>query len=164
MVLIDNQNLYYPCSKEIPDRLLDYRKLKDFLVSDRSLFRIVAFVVDDGTHNSDKFFKALQKIGIELKTKNLKIFGDGKKKGDCDVDITVEAMRDAGRVDTVVLVSGDEDFVPLVRELQRLGKKVEVVSWESSISQGLWRVADKFYNLSEWKLKISILHNNVDGV
>jgi uncharacterized protein (TIGR00288 family) len=104
----------------------------------------------------------LRGIGIDLRIKPLKIFGNGKRKGDCDVDITVEALRllyTKAEFDTLVLVSGDGDFVPLVKEMQDFGKRVEVVSWSSNIAEELWRASDEYCNLSEFKDIISIPRN-----
>jgi uncharacterized LabA/DUF88 family protein len=86
-------------------------------------------------------------MGIEIKTKDLQSFVDGTKKADWDVAITVDAIRIAPRVDVVVIVSGDGDFVPLVEYLQTM-TQVEVISFGQSTSQKLKETADDFMDLS----------------
>ena len=78
------------------------------------------------------------------------MFHTGTKKGDWDVGLTVDVMRMANRLDTVILVSGDGDFVPLVEYLQNYtGTQVEVVSFGQSTSARLREAADDFVDLSE---------------
>jgi uncharacterized LabA/DUF88 family protein len=64
-------------------------------------------------------------------------------KGNCDVDLTVDVMLHAGRLDRVVLVTGDGDFVRLVHALQDQGIRVEVMAI-SRISSDLREAADFF--------------------
>jgi uncharacterized protein (TIGR00288 family) len=92
----------------------------------------------------------LTKLGIETRTKELQIFSGGAKKGDWDVGIAVDAMKMAPKLDAVVLVAGDGDFIPLVEYLQSTyGTQVEVVSFGKSSSMKLKEVADDFLDLSE---------------
>jgi len=45
-----------------------------------------------------------------------------------DIELTVDAMELADRVDQIVLFSGDGDFRSLVEAVQRRGVRVTVVS------------------------------------
>ena len=58
--------------------------------------------------------EALEKVGIEVKTKDLQVFFGGAKKADWDVGLAVDAIKHSSKVDAIVLASGDGDFVPLV--------------------------------------------------
>jgi uncharacterized protein (TIGR00288 family) len=94
------------------------------------------------------FFEALEKIGIETKTKNLQIFAGGAKKGDWDVGLAVDAIKLAPKLDTIIIISGDGDFVPLVEFLKmNQGCQVEVVSFGKSSSARLKEAADDFIDL-----------------
>jgi uncharacterized LabA/DUF88 family protein len=73
----------------------------------------------------------------------------GSKKADWDVGLTVDAIKMSPRLDSVVIVSGDGDFVPLVEYLQTIGVQVEVVSFGKSTSGKLREVIDDFIDLSE---------------
>jgi uncharacterized LabA/DUF88 family protein len=57
-------------------------------------------------------------------------------------------MKMAPRLDAVVLVAGDGDFLPLVEYLQGMLVQVEVVSFGKSTSMKLKDAADDFLDLS----------------
>ena len=81
--------------------------------------------------------------------------GRRKVKGNMDIELTVDAMELAPRVDHIVLFSGDGDFRPLVESLQRQGVRVSVVSTIRSqppmIADELRRQADNFIELEDLK-------------
>jgi len=108
----------------------------------------VAYVIRTEAGDEKNFFEALEKLGIETKIKDLQVFHTGSKKGDWDVGLAVDALKTAPRLDTVVIVSGDGDFVPLVEYLQTM-TQVEVISFGKSTSARLREVADDFTDLSE---------------
>ena len=75
------------------------------------------------------------KLGIETKTKDLQIFFGGAKKADWDVGLTVDAIKIAPKLDTVIIVSGDGDYIPLIEYLQTSqGCQVEVIAFGKSSS------------------------------
>ena len=122
--------------------------LKD-AVAGRKLVRAIAYVITSEGGEEQGFFDALTKLGIVTRTKELQIFSGGAKKGDWDVGIAVDAMKMAPKLDAVVLVAGDGDFIPLVEYLQSTyGTQVEVVSFGKSSSMKLKEVADDFLDLS----------------
>ncbi len=89
-------------------------------------------------------------MGIEAKTKDLQIFGSGAKKADWDVGLAIDAVKLAPKLDTVILVTGDGDFVPLVQYLQmNQGCQVEVVSFGKSTSAKLIEATDDFIDLDQ---------------
>ena len=148
-VFIDTQNLYHSARNLYKARVNFGAVLKD-AVAGRKLLRAVAYVIATEAGDEKNFFEALIKLGIETKTKDLQVFHTGTKKGDWDVGLTVDVMRMANRLDAVILVSGDGDFVPLVEYLQNYtGTQVEVVSFGKSTSARLREVADDFVDLSE---------------
>ena len=78
----------------------------------------------------------------------MQIFSGGAKKADWDVGLAVDAIKMSPRLDCVVIVSGDGDFVPLVEYLQTIGVQVEVVSFGKSTSGKLREATDDFVDLS----------------
>ncbi|OGI76018.1 hypothetical protein A3C67_01460 [Candidatus Nomurabacteria bacterium RIFCSPHIGHO2_02_FULL_42_19] len=148
-VFIDTQNLYHSARNLYKARVNFGAVLKD-AVAGRKLVRAVAYVITTEAGDEKNFFEALEKLGIETKTKDLQVFSSGTKKGDWDVGLTVDVMKMANRLDTVVIVSGDGDFIPLVKYLQHhTGTQVEVVSFGKSTSGKLREAADDFLDLSE---------------
>jgi len=87
----------------------------------------------------------------------LQIFPGGIKKGDWDVGITVDAIRlGESSVDSLVLGTGDGDFVPLVEYLKNRGRQVEVIAFGRSTSAKLKEVADEFIDMSANPKKFTI--------
>jgi uncharacterized LabA/DUF88 family protein len=147
-VFIDTQNLYHSARNLYKARVNFGAVLKD-AVAGRKLVRAVAYVITTEAGDEKNFFEALAKLGIETKTKDLQIFAGGSKKADWDVGLAVDAIKMVQRLDSVVIVSGDGDFIPLVEYLQTMGVQVEVVSFGQSTSGKLREVVDDFVDLSE---------------
>jgi uncharacterized LabA/DUF88 family protein len=146
-VFIDTQNLYHSARNLYQARVNFGSVLKD-AVAGRKLVRAVAYVITTEAGDEKNFFEALSKLGIETKTKDLQIFAGGAKKADWDVGLAVDAIKMAPRLDSVVIVSGDGDFIPLVEYLQTIGVQVEVVSFGKSTSGKLREAVDDFVDLS----------------
>jgi len=99
----------------------------------------------------------LQYNGYSLVTKTAKEYTDAmgrrKVRGNMDIELAVDAMELASRLDHAVLFSGDGDFRPLVESLQRQGVRVSVVSTirtpSPMIGDELRRQADNFIELDE---------------
>lgn len=156
-VFIDTQNLYHSARNLYQARVNFGAVLKD-AVEGRKLVRAVAYVITTEAGDEKNFFEALQKLGIETKTKDLQIFSGGAKKADWDVGLAVDAIKMSPRLDSVVIVSGDGDFVPLVEYLQTQGVQVEVVSFGKSTSGKLREAVDDFVDLSDNPKKYLIGH------
>lgn len=148
-IFIDTQNLYHTAKNLYHARVNFGQVVKDALAG-RALIRAVAYVITTESGEEKNFFEALQKVGIETKTKDLQIFGSGAKKADWDVGLAVDAIKLAPKLDAVVIVSGDGDFVPLVEYLQmNEGCQVEVAAFGKSTSLKLKEAADEFMDLDE---------------
>ncbi|HEU0085669.1 MAG TPA: NYN domain-containing protein [Candidatus Paceibacterota bacterium] len=147
-VFIDTQNVYHSARHLYKARVNFGAVLKE-AVAGRKLVRAIAYVITTEAGDEKNFFEALTKLGIETKTKDLQIFSSGSKKADWDVGLTVDVMRMANRLDAVIIVSGDGDFIPLVEYLQNYtGAQVEVASFGKSTSMKLREAADDFVDLS----------------
>jgi len=148
-VFIDTSNLYHS-AKNLYKRKVNFGNVLKDAVAGRRLVRAIAYVITSEGGEEKNFFDALTKLGIETKTKELQIFAGGAKKGDWDVGLAVDAMKMAPKLDAVILVAGDGDFVPLVEYLQSTsGVQVEVVSFGKSASMKLKEQADDFLDLSD---------------
>ena len=147
-VLADSQNLYHT-AQSLYSRNIDYSALLDEAVSDRELTRAIAYVIRADSPEEEKFFEALIDIGFETKIKEIKTFGDGTKKADWDVGMSLDAVTLANHVDTVVLCTGDGDFSRLCSHLRHEGVKVEVMAFGSSTAEELIEATDEFTDLSD---------------
>src|SRR3989344_3935425 len=149
-IFIDVQNLYHS-AKNLYHGRVNYKELIKHLVAGRQLIRAVAYVVKSETAPGEAaFFEALEKEGLELRSKDLQIYPDGTKKADWDVGMAVDAIRMAPFLDSVILVTGDGDFLPLVDYLKwGVGRLVEVAAFRRSASGKLQEAADLFINIED---------------
>ncbi len=152
-VFVDVQNMYYS-AKHLYNAKVNFKKLLDTAVSGRQLIRAIAYGIKADIKEEGNFFEALEKIGFEIKTKDLQVFVDGSKKGDWDVGIAMDCMRLAPKLDVVVLVSGDGDFRDLVEHLKSSGCRVEIMAFKKTASSRLLSVADSFTDLGSRKYLI----------
>src|SRR3990167_5743749 len=116
-VFIDTQNLYHS-AKNLYKARVNFGNIVKDAVGDRRLVRALAYVISTESGEEKSFFEALTKMGIETKTKDLQIFAGGAKKADWDVGLAVDVIKMAPKLDAVVLITGDGDFIPLVENLQ----------------------------------------------
>ncbi len=148
-VFIDTQNLYHS-AKNLYKAKVNFGNVLKEAVAGRQLIRARAYVVHTETGEEQPFFEALQKLGIEIKTKELQVFFGGAKKADWDVGLAIDAITAAPKLDAVIIASGDGDFVPLVEHLKiREGCQVEVISFGRSSSSRLREAADDFIDMDE---------------
>jgi len=159
-VFIDTQNLYHS-AKNLYKAKVDFGNVLKECVSGRELVRARAYVVTTESGEEQSFFEAMQKLGIEIRTKDLQIFFGGAKKADWDVGMAIDAVSMAPKLDAIVLATGDGDFIPLVEYLQRSqGCQVEVISFGKSSSSKLREVCDDFTDMDDDPKKYLIAHRN----
>jgi len=156
-VFIDTQNLYHS-AKHLYKSRVNFAKVLEEAVGDRVLVRAIAYVISTEGGDENAFFDALTKIGIETKVKGLQIFSDGAKKADWDVGIAIDAVKLSPKLDTVIIASGDGDFVPLIEYLDMHGVQVEVISFGKSSSQKLKEAAHAFTDMCDDPKKFIIGH------
>ena len=148
-VFVDVQNMYYS-ARALYSCKVNFKEILKEAVSGRKLVRAIAYAVRAGEKDEDMFFKALDAIGFEVKLKDLQVFYGGNKKADWDVGIAMDSIELAPKLDVVILISGDGDFIPLVEHLRRaLGCRVEVMAFGRSTSTKLKDAADEFVDLDQ---------------
>jgi uncharacterized LabA/DUF88 family protein len=157
-IFVDVQNMFYS-AKLLHQSKVDYGRLLREITGTRHLVRAIAYIVQKPDVNQAGFHEALSRFGYELKIKELKIRPDpdrsgGTAKGSWEIGMTIDALMMAPRLDTVTLVTGDGDYVPLVECLKLHGCRVEVVSFERSTAGELIRAADQYIPIQEgWIFK-----------
>jgi uncharacterized LabA/DUF88 family protein len=148
-VLIDVQNMYHS-AKNLYGAKVNFSEILKQAVAGRKLIRAIGYVIQTESGEEKAFFKALTRIGIEIKIKDLQIFPGGIKKGDWDVGIAVDAIKFSNFLDAIILITGDGDFVPLVEYIKNAKSAgVEIVAFGRSASGKLKEVADDFLDLEK---------------
>jgi len=152
-IFVDVQNMYYS-ARHLYNSKVNFGAILQETVGNRRLIRALAYVIEAQIPEEKSFFEALEKSGFEVKTKELQIFPDGTKKGDWDVGLAMDIIKMAPGLDSIILVSGDGDYVPVVEYLQNHGKMVEIAAFARSASQNLINKADDFLDLDKIKRKV----------
>ena len=157
-LFIDGSNLYTAAKSLGFD--IDYKLLRmEFMRRGKLVraFYYTALLDNDEYSPIRPLVDWLNYNGFTMRTKPAKEYTDSqgrrKVKGNMDIELAVDALELAQRLDHVVLFSGDGDFRPLVESLQRQGVRVSVVSTIRSqppmIADELRRQADNFIELDE---------------
>ena len=147
-VFIDGNNLFHAARFHNID--IDYNKLLRVLLGDGRLLRAFFYTgVDAGAERQQGFLLWMRRNGFRVVQKELKTFYDGTRKANLDVEIAVDMLSLAGRYDTAVLVSGDEDFVYALNSVAYKGCRVEVAGFRSNTAPRLIDVADFFIDLGD---------------
>ena len=126
-------------------------KLLDYLRDGRELIRATAYapVSDDPGEpvEQQRFVAPFVPHDYRIVTKPLKRFADGSIKGNFDVEMALDMVTMAERLDVVALVSGDADFSRAVELLQERGVRVEVVAFGGSTSIEMRALADHYIDV-----------------
>jgi uncharacterized LabA/DUF88 family protein len=157
-LFIDGANLYSASRNLGFD--VDYRNLLEFFRSKTHVIRAYYYsaVLETEEYSPLKpLTDWLAYNGYTLVTKPAREFTDatGRRriKGNMDVEVAVDMLELAPKLDHAVLFSGDSDFRRLVEAVQRQGVRVSVVSTVRSappmIADELRRQADQFLELAE---------------
>ncbi|MBN2421963.1 NYN domain-containing protein [Candidatus Woesearchaeota archaeon] len=155
-VFIDVQNMYYS-AKQLYHAKVNYTNILKTAVAGRKLIRAIAYVIKADVRDEKDFFEALEKIGFEVRAKDLQVFFGGAKKGDWDVGIAMDIMRLASKLDVIVLVSGDGDFKDLLEHVKALGCRAEIIAFGKTASSRLKNETDMFIDMEKDKRKYLIV-------
>ena len=158
-LFIDGSNLYAAARALNFD--IDYRKLLEEFRKRGVLIRAyyyTALIEDQEYSPLRPLVDWLDYNGFTLVTKAAKRYtehatGVVRTKGNMDIEIAVDMLELASRVDHMVLFSGDGDFRRLLEAVQAKGVRVTVVSTTKSqppmVSDDLRRQADTFVELAD---------------
>ena len=155
-LFIDGANLYSAAKALGFD--IDYKLLRQEFMNRGKMLRAIyytALLENDEYSPIRPLADWLNYNGFTMVTKAAKEFTDGQGrkviKGNMDIELTVDAMELAPHLDHIVLFSGDGDFCPMVKSVQRKGVRVSVVSTIRSkppmIADELRRQCDNFIEL-----------------
>ena len=136
-VFLDVSNLYY-CLQKKYNRKLDYAKYLAYIADLYEPSNVFAYVALRGNQNLG-FIHALEKLGMTIRSREVKEFGDGKRKCDLDVEIVLDMVNTAPKMDVCVLGTADGDLAPAVNWLT--GRSVDTIVMGCGISADLKNVA-----------------------
>ncbi len=106
---------------------------------------VTHFIQERGKHMNDaalllisrhlqrvRFYLKLQKFGYELYLKPIKLYeqddGTTRRKANCDVEMAFYLMKEKENFDRVIVLSGDGDFLPVLKYLRSNGKEVIILA------------------------------------
>ena len=157
-LFIDGANLYATAKALGFD--IDYKRLLTLFRSKAQLVRALYYtaLAEEQEYSSIRpLIDWLDYNGYTMVTKPTKEFTDAtgrrKVKGNMDIELAVDAMQLADKLDHLVLFSGDGDFRSVVQALQEKGLRVSVVSTlqtqPAMVADELRRQADIFIDLAD---------------
>jgi len=126
-VFIDVSNIYH---RAAPKRL-EYGKLARWI---RQSFQVSMMHAHGAAKNGEAagFRRILHSLGFKTFYKDVKQTPEGEK-ANCDIEIVIDILSNAHKLDTVILVSADSDFTPVVEKLQAQGIKVYILGVDISV-------------------------------
>jgi uncharacterized LabA/DUF88 family protein len=171
-LFIDGANLYAAARTLGID--IDYKKLLELFSNEGQLIRAVyytALIEDQKNSPIRPLVDWLDYNGYTMVTKPAKEFADPsghrRIKGNMDIELAIDVMEMAERLDHVVLFSGDGDFRRLVEAVQRKGARFTVVSTQRSVppmvADELRRQADNFVDLQDMAPQIARTRSTADA-
>ena len=132
---------------------IDYLGLRDFIAEGRSLVETFVYlpISPYDPERKRNFIDFLKRNGFLVRSKVGKPRPDHKWKCNFDIEMAVDMLHYArhGRVDIVVMGSGDGDFAPLLQEIRMNGVRCEVAATRETMAEDLLGVASGFIDLGK---------------
>lgn len=79
-----------------------------------------------------RFYLKLQDFGYKMFLKPVKMYyqndGSIQRKANCDVDMAFYLMKEKDNFDKILFLSGDGDFLPVLKHLREIGKEIIVLA------------------------------------
>lgn len=153
IIYIDNSNLFHGICTHDPAIRIDFKKLREILTGSRKCIdvKLYASEVSSMPEKQTAFYKKLEYDGISVILTEQRIRGGKIKEEAIDVALAIDMMADVcdSKVDAVVLVAGDGDYVPLVKKVRRRGVKVQLAFCNVGLSDKLRRAVHSFIDLDK---------------
>lgn len=144
---IDNQNLYMATHRATEPWDVDMRRFRVYLREKYNVIRAYLFMGAFEVSLQD-LYSRLQDSGYILVFREHGVELKGKKKGNVDVDVVFEIMRDnftSAQMDKALLVSGDGDYFRTVQYLIDMQKFAKVILPSHKGASSLYkRLSDEY--------------------
>jgi uncharacterized LabA/DUF88 family protein len=139
-ILVDGNNIERSIHDETndPQTMLNFDILIPRLLDNRGLNRLI-------------YFREGKNISSKLKERLHHLYHGSVRPchKSADIPLTIKATQLASKVDTIVIMSGDSDFIELVRHLKSEGVRVEIAAVRSTTSHMLIEEADYFHAITK---------------
>ncbi len=138
-ILIDGNNIEMSLHSVSGKKgaMINFDKLVPALLMNRALSRLIYF--REGKSISQKLAERLQKLFHGSVVPCYK---------SADIPLTIKAVQVASKVDTIIILSGDADYVELVRHLKHDGIRVEIAAFPETTADVLRSESDFFFPIS----------------
>ena len=152
-LFIDGANLFAIAHDHLKVKI-DYAKLLTYFSRNALILRAFYYIATETTDDANQpYLVWLRRNGFQVVTKPMKEFDDGGQKGNLDIEIAIDMLELADKVERVILFSGDGDFAPLLKAVGRKGIRTHVVSYwgrgEGPTAPELIEAADIFTDLKD---------------
>jgi len=138
-ILVDGNNIERSIHSETstPNTMLNFDTLVPRLLGNRGLNRLV-------------YFREGKQISSKLKERLHSNYHGSVRPchKSADIPLSIKATQLSNKVDTIVIMSGDSDFVELVRHLKAEGVRVEIAAVPATTSRMLIEEADYFHEIT----------------
>jgi len=138
-ILIDGNNIERSIHSETnkPNTMLNFDTLVPRLLGNRGLNRLV-------------YFREGKQISSKLKERLHSNYHGSVRPchKSADIPLSIKATQLSNKVDTIIIMSGDSDFVELVRHLKAEGVRVEIAAVPATTSRFLVEEADHFHEIT----------------
>lgn len=150
-IFIDAQNFMTSAYSIYSRPFIDYAALDHYFGQfGHILTKIIFRTPGTDAAAENRFVQAMANLGFRvISVEDGKVTANGKAKDRTDIILTLEVAKVANALDMVILLSGDGDFVPLVRYLDAAGKIVWVVSFPNVASRDLVRSCHRFIEATQ---------------
>lgn len=156
-IFIDGNNLFHAARSVGIE--IDYARLLGVFCKYGPLVRAFFYTgVDENASKQQGFLLWMKRNGYRVIQKDLKVTPEGNKKAYLDIEIVVDMMALSPHIDTVILVSGDEDFAYAMNHLINIGKQVILSGFRVNTSPALMDVADYYLDLENYLDEIAKDH------
>lgn len=139
-ILIDGNNIERSIHEQTHDQqtMLNFDSLIPRLLDNRGLNRLV-------------YFREGKQISAKLQERLYQNYHGSVRPchKSADIPLSIKAMQLASKVDTIIIMSGDSDYIELVRHLKTEGVRVEIAAVLKTTSQLLKEEADYFHEITE---------------
>ena len=158
-------NIYYFGGVEIHEFPFDYLKhdsvpikevekyLVQYIEQKKKYLTEAGLALLDRHLKRIRFYIKVERFGFKLVLKPVKMYEDDdglmKRKANCDVDMAFYLMRDQNEFERVIVLSGDGDFLPVLKYLRKNKKVVLILSRSPRTAREIKRFAgDKFMDFA----------------